>query len=55
MFILMYFVFSNVCLLQLMYYQGFVLGEELCLNPYLAWLANEICWLAVEVLSPCRK
>ena len=32
--------------------QGFVKGEELCL---ISWLAAEVCWLAVEVLSPCQK
>ena len=32
--------------------QGFVKGEELSL---LSWLAGEVCWLAVEVLSPCQN
>ena len=31
--------------------QGLVKGAELCLNPYF-WLAGEVSWLAIEVLSP---
>ena len=33
--------------------QGFVKGEELIL--WLSWLAVEVIWLVVEVLSPYRK
>ena len=33
--------------------QGLVKGVELCLNPLNTfWLAGEVSWLAVEVLSP---
>ena len=34
--------------------QGLVKGTKLCLNPYFFWLAGEVSWLAVEVLSPCQ-
>ena len=37
------------------YHQGFVKGEELSLNPYLVAGCRSFLWLAVEVLSPCRK
>ena len=38
-------------------YQGLVKGVTLCLclNPYFFLLTREVSWLAVEVLSPCRK
>ena len=39
----------------------FLVGPRFCIwrgtlfKSILSWLAVEVCWLAVEVLSPCQK